>query len=98
MENVEPGDSVKVHLLGESPWAECLEITKDGFRGRIDNRLFHEMSEFEQARFTNRHLGTVEKLLKRHVYKLNDEVDFVEGAGEWHGQWVPAENEDQTNG
>lgn len=32
------GDIIKVHLPGESPWAQCVAIHDDGtFNGRIDN-------------------------------------------------------------
>ncbi len=34
------GQPLKVHLQGESPWAECLEVLPSGsWRGRIDNDL-----------------------------------------------------------
>ena len=34
------GDFVKVHLPGETPWAECVAVHADGtWDGRIDNHL-----------------------------------------------------------
>ena len=85
----EVGKTVKVHLPGESPWAEVLEITEKGFLGRIDNKLFSEYSEFEQAQWMNDTWNTVESLPVLHDYKFNDEVNFVLGSGNWEGQWVP---------
>ena len=42
------GDSVKVWLPGESPWATVLEIRDGGFLGRLDN---HPASDLHGYRF-----------------------------------------------
>ena len=94
--DMEVGDFAKVHLLGESPWAEVIELTEDGFKGRINNVLFAEMSETDQARFNKQHFGTVSPLPVLHDYRRNDEVLFIEGAGHWKGQWVPSDCPEQT--
>ena len=82
---LEIGEFVKVHLPGESPWAEVVTITDSGFIGRIDNKLFHEMSEIEQARFNKDQFGTVKPLPQLHKHCENDLVEFVRN--EEHGIW-----------
>ncbi len=43
------GAILKVHLPGESPWAECVAIHADGaWEGTILNRLFAEMPETDR--------------------------------------------------
>ena len=76
------GDTMKVFLPGESPWAEILEVNcgnKLRIKARIVNKLFHEYSEHEQARMMKRDWGTVEHLPKVHDYKQGDEVWFTFG-------------------
>jgi len=68
---------IKVHVPGATPWAEILEITNEGFIGRIANKLFHEWSEFEQAKMLKNWFGNVEKLPKLNDYKQDDYVLFV---------------------
>ena len=81
------GDTVKVVLPGESPWAEILEVDlgdKLRIKARIVNKLFHEYSEHEQARAMKRDWDSVEPLPwdsveplpKLHDYKQGDEVWF----------------------
>lgn len=94
--NMKVGDFAKVNLNGECPWAEVLEMTPEGFRGRINNKLLPEYSEFEQAQWTKEVFGSVEPLEHLHSYKQDDELLFIEGAGHWEGQWVPAECLEQT--
>ena len=86
------GSSVKVLLPGERPWVTVLSHTKNGFIGKIDNRLFSEMSDFEHAMFFNGHKDKFidgVKLSKRlptlHRFKQGDEVEFVSvnGYPEW---------------
>lgn len=81
------GDSLKVFLPGESPWAEVLEICGPFMRGRIDNKLFSEYSEFGRAKFTSDKFDSVEPLPKLHDFKKDDEIWF-ERAGE-PSAWQP---------
>ncbi len=75
------GQNVKVHLPGEAPWAEIVEIR---IKGRIVNKLFHEHSEHEQAQFMKREFGDVQPLEQSHKFKQGDEVWFEKDE---HGQW-----------
>ena len=89
------GDNIKVHLPGESPWAEIIEEREDSVKGRIVNKLFHEHSEHEQAQFMKREFDDVQPLEKLHDYKQGDELWFELGE---YGEWVPQTVEDQGNG
>ena len=80
------GDVVKVHLPGESPWAEVLEEKNDRIRGRINNKLFHDYSEHEQARWLKGEFDTVETLPKLHKFSQGDELWFRRGD---YNEWVP---------
>lgn len=71
------GQRVKVSLPGESPWAEVVEITDRGFKGRVDNKLLREYSEIEKAAFSKKFFGTVQKLPELHDYKYNDILEFA---------------------
>jgi len=83
-------EHVKIRLPGESAWAEVLERVGDGrVIGRIDNKLFHEYSETERARWLKDNFGTVESIPKLHDYRFNDIVVFEKDGD---GCWVPAED------
>lgn len=82
------GEVVKVHLPGESPWAECIGKSADGtWLGVIKNRLVNEMTEFEIARFLKREFGTVKFPPRLHDFKCGDTVRF-EHDGKFD-IWVP---------
>jgi len=81
------GDDVKVYLKGESPWGEVLEIDGDRVKVRIGNKLFHELSEHEQAQFLKRELGTVEPIPNLHGQKQGDEI-WCEWDGK-HAIFIP---------
>ena len=83
------GDMIKVFLPGESPWAEVIEINEPLFKGRIANRLFHEMSFESQGEFTGDNFGTADPLPKLHDFKQDDEVWF-ERQGK-HQSWEPVD-------
>ena len=71
------GDTIKVFLPGESPWATITEVDcgdRLRVKARIVNKLFHEHSEHEQARFMKGNFGSVEPLPRLHDYKQGDEV------------------------
>lgn len=80
------GDTIKVFLRGESPWAEIVEETGDRVKARIVNKLFHEHSEHEKARFMKREFGDVRPLERLHEYKQDDEVWFEVGFSD---EWIP---------
>lgn len=87
---VQIGDDVKVHLPGESPWAEVVAIHEDGtFDGRIENRLFAQMSEHEQAQFLKREFSTVAPLPKLHDHKQDDVIRFRRELTPDYEIWVP---------
>ncbi len=78
------GDNIKVHLPGESPWAEIIEERENAVKGKIVNKLFHEHSEHEQAQFMKREFGDVRPLEQLHTFKQGDEVWFKKGDfNEW---------------
>ncbi len=83
------GDTIKVFLPGESPWAEITEETDDKVKARIINKLFSEHSEHEQARFMKREFGEVKPLPKLHSFKQGDEAWFRKGE---FGEWVCIRN------
>ena len=72
------GDTVKVKLPGESPWAECIEVFEHAWVGRITNKLFKQYSEFERAKFTKDYFGTVIPPEPAHNLKQGDVVIFEE--------------------
>jgi len=84
--------NIKVLLPGERPWVEVIEEVVDRFKGRIINKLFHEYSEHEQARFMKREWGGVSPLESLHSFKQGDELWFEVGDGNRTGWWVPVEN------
>lgn len=83
------GDTIKVFLPGESPWAEIVEVDEAMVKARIINKLFTEYSGEEQAEFTGREFGTAEPLAKLHDFKQGDEVWFEKGKFD---EWVPVAN------
>lgn len=80
------GDTVKVFLPGERPWAEIIEIDDSRIKARLITKFFHEFSEHEQAQWMNQHFGTVEPLPKLHDYKQGDELWFCKNERD---EWVP---------
>ncbi len=84
------GKTAKVHLPGESPWAECVAVHEDGtWDGRIVNRLFGEMSEHERARFTKREFGSAAPLPRLHDYRQGQLVRFKRERTDVYEIWVP---------
>jgi hypothetical protein len=84
------GESIKVKLPGETPWVECVAVYPDGtWDGRIDNRLFGEMSDHERAQIMKREFGEVFTVPRLHQYKLNDVVRFAREQQEYCECWVP---------
>ena len=79
----------KVHLPGESPWAECLAVMPDNqWVGRIDNFLVGQSEELRRQ-ISIDSFGNPEPLPCLHDYKKYDVVIFkrlVEGDLDW---WVP---------
>ena len=99
---VKVGESVKVWLPGETPWAECVATYPDGtWEGRIANRLFAEMSDEERATILGvmwsipivpgpkPRLATAEDLPRLHSFKEGQVVRFRRD--EDNGVWEPAE-------
>jgi len=86
---MEVGEVVKIFLKGERPWGTIVEVGGDKIKVRIDNKLFPEYSEHEQAQFLNREFGTVEPLTDKHGKKKGDEVWCERGVfNDWvHVDW-----------
>lgn len=96
MEIVKVGDSYKVQLPGETPWAECLAILPDGsWAGRIDNDLVASGSDEYRLKVAQRFFPEATKPIpKLHDFKLNDIVRFAWNplAGiEEVSRWQPVE-------
>ncbi len=85
-DNIKIGADIKVHLRGESPWVIVTKIDGQKMKGKINNTLFHEMSEFEQASFMKDNFNTVEHLENLHGLKRGDEIWFELDE---YDQWVP---------
>jgi hypothetical protein len=98
----EIGESVKVWLPGETPWAECVAVHPDGtWEGRIANRLFAEMTDEERALIVGEmwdipvipgpkpRLATVADLPRLHSYKQDQVVRFRQSTAA--PVWEPAE-------
>ena len=79
------GDTIKVHLPGEAPWAEVVEEASGMVKARIVNKLLHDYSEHEQAGFMQREFGCVTPLECLHAFKKGDEVWFKKDS---HDEWV----------
>lgn len=84
------GESVKVWLPGESPWVKVVALLPDGFVGQINNVLFRELSEFEQAKWTSDEWKTAKKLPELHQYSFGDLVCFTRFIGPDYEMWAPA--------
>lgn len=85
-----PGDSIKVHLPGESPWAEVVTLHEDGtWDGRICNRLIPEMDDLEHARLLKETWGKGRRLPRLHPFKQNDVVRFRREVTPDYDIWVP---------
>ena len=85
------GEHIKVLLPGETPWAECVAVYPDGtWDGRIDNRLFGEMSDRERAQFMRSEFGHVSPVPRLHQYKLDDVIRFKRDQTECCEAWIPA--------
>lgn len=74
------GDSVKVHLGGESPWATVIDLSPNRFKGKIDNVLFNDYDDQDKADFANQH-GFVPEI--NHDLHYEDEVWFYTENGMW---------------
>lgn len=76
--NVKIGNYIKVLLPGENAWVEIIKIISNyEFIGRINCKLLHEYSEFEQAKLTKSWYGEIRKLPKVHNYKQGDIIHFI---------------------
>ena len=88
------GQTIKVHLPGESPWAECLAVYDDGtWEGRISNRLFAQMPAQERVAIAEPIWGKQDPLPSLHDYKQDMVVKFKRSVSQQHGYeiWVPTE-------
>ena len=85
------GQQIKVLLPGERPWVEVVDERSDAFKGRIINKLFHEHSEHEQARFMKDNFDKIDPLPQLHHFKKGDELWFTHGSGNDVGWYVPLE-------
>jgi len=81
------GDTIKVFLPGESPWAKIIEERNDMVQAKIINKLFHQHSEHEQAQFMKREFGDVTPLEQLHTFEQGDKVWFRKGP---HDEWIVA--------
>jgi hypothetical protein len=92
------GQSIKVHLRGESPWAKCAFIYPDGsWDGVIENKLFHEYSEAERAGWVGSNFeGVTKPLPKLHDYKQGQVVRFEKQKTDEWGIWVPSDKKAAT--
>lgn len=89
---VRVGESIKVSLPGESPWAACIAIHPDGtWDGQIINKLFGELSEYERARFMKDSFGTVKGVPKLHNFSQDQVVRFRREVAPDYEIWVPAD-------
>lgn len=91
----QPGSFAKVHLPGESPWAECQFVNPDGtWVGRIDNYLFGQMTDAEREAVIAPAFGEGRAPLPRlHSYKQHDLIIFrLESTPDFE-IWVPLEQQ-----
>ena len=92
--NPKVGETVKVYLRGESPWAECVALHDDGsWEGRIVNRLVAERSE-QERRDAARHagFGGDRPMPSLHNYRQGQTIRFKRLAAVYYEIWVPAES------
>ncbi len=90
----EVGQWIKVHLPGESPWAECLAVHADGtWEGRIDNHLVGSASEAKRREVAQHFFpdAPAEPLPSLHSFELNDVVRFKREIANDYEIWVPGE-------
>ena len=88
------GEPSKVWLPGETPWAKCLAIHADGsWDGEIVNKLFHELSDIERARFMSDKFGTVKNVPRLHDYRQGQVVRFELEVTPDCSLWVPRKAE-----
>lgn len=75
---VQVGQSYKVTLPGETPWAECMAVMPDGtWVGRIDNTLVASGTDEERLKIAQHFFpGAEEPLPKLHDFKFHDLVRF----------------------
>jgi hypothetical protein len=72
------GQTIKVCLPGETPYAICVEMRDESWMGCIINKLFREYSEHEQAQWLGKEWGKgFVKLPEHHQYKKFDVIEFV---------------------
>ena len=86
---IKVNDLIEVWLPVVWPWVKVIEITDNGFKGRIDNKLYQEHSEHEKAQFMKKNFGSVAPVPKLHDYKYNDIIPFV--VSPMDGRWMPEE-------
>jgi hypothetical protein len=87
---VKIGDSVKVSLPGESPWAECIAVNPDGtWIGRIDNYLVAQAPEDQRREIAQEMFGSNTPLPVLHHYRCGDMLRFK--PHEEVEVWVPDE-------
>ncbi len=84
------GDTTKVFLRGESPWAKVTEVHGEMVKVRIINKLFFEYSPEVQAEWTLDEFDKAAPLPRLHNYKKGDELWCEKGE---FGEWVPAKNQ-----
>ena len=81
------GECRKVHLPGESPWADVIAVYSDGtWDGKIANTLFAEMPESDRQQ-----VWAGESLPRLHDFHRNQVVRFNRELGDGWEIWVPAE-------
>ena len=71
------GETIKVRLPGETPFAMCVEVREGTWMGCILNKLFREYSEIEQARWTGQHFKEYTPLPELHKYKKFGVIEFA---------------------
>ena len=84
------GDTTKVFLPGESPWAEVVEVAEGLVKVLILNDLVFDMPREDQAAFTGEAFGTAEPLKRSNDYHKGDELWCEKGQ---FGEWMPVANE-----
>lgn len=83
------GEVAKVHLRGESPYAECVAVHGDSWDGRIANKLFREYSGAEKAAWVDDNFGGGRPLPELHKYKKGDVLRFVRSVYPDFEIWEP---------
>lgn len=87
------GESVKVHLPSESPWADCVAVYEDGtWDGKIANDLIESAPYSQRMEFLQSHGWTGRSLptFGAHAYKYGDVVRFRLLEEHGYSIWVPA--------